>query len=159
MVWHAIETTSEVEVAVKKLRTSQKIKRPILQYEAKIMQLLQGNPSIPILYGYGHLPHFEYISMELLGPNLKEVCPQLSGIKLATVVEFTKQAVRYSISHQNSHLFGHRAYINRMLIIDLHSCRLYNTYTPMGLSIGISKSKTFCVHEMTPHKSNLVISG
>ena len=74
----------------------------MLRYEARILQLLQGHPSIPALYGYGHLPHFEYISMELLGPNLREVHPSPQGIKLQTVLQFAKQAVSHAIAIYDS---------------------------------------------------------
>ncbi|KAF9476309.1 kinase-like protein [Pholiota conissans] len=71
-VFQALDTNSSQQVAVKKSRVSQKVLRPILKYESQILQLLRGHPAIPALYGYGQLPHFEYLAMDLLGPSIKE---------------------------------------------------------------------------------------
>ena len=59
-------------VALKKSRVSQRVERAVLRYESRILQLLQGHPAIPAVYGYGQLPHFEYLAMELLGPSIKD---------------------------------------------------------------------------------------
>ena len=67
----AVEEPSGRIVALKKSRVSQKVKRPHLQHESRILWMLQGHPAIPTIFAYGHLPHFEYIAMELLGPSIK----------------------------------------------------------------------------------------
>ncbi|KAF9484910.1 kinase-like protein [Pholiota conissans] len=85
-VYKAIDTTSEHHVALKKTRVSQKVKRTILQYESWVIQLLQGHPAIPILFGYGRLPHFEYLAMELLGPSVNE-CTSGGPIAVKTVTQ------------------------------------------------------------------------
>ncbi|KAI0299208.1 kinase-like domain-containing protein [Russula brevipes] len=72
LVFQAVEANSGRTVALKKSRVSQRVKRTVLQYETRILQLLQGHPAIPQIYGYGHLPHFEYLAMELLGPSIKD---------------------------------------------------------------------------------------
>lgn len=71
-VHDAVEEPSGRLVALKKSRVSQKVKRPHLQHESRILWLLQGHPAIPAIFAYGHLPHFEYIAMEFLGPSLKD---------------------------------------------------------------------------------------
>lgn len=60
-------------VALKKSRVSLRVKRPLLQHEARILLRLQGHAAIPNLYAYGRLEHFEYLSMELLGPSLRDL--------------------------------------------------------------------------------------
>ena len=39
-------------VAIKKSRVSLRVKRPVLQHESPILQLLQNNPGMPVLPGY-----------------------------------------------------------------------------------------------------------
>lgn len=74
---------------------SQRVKRPILQYESRILQLLQGHPSIPALYGYGQLPHFECLAMELLGPSVKDCAT--GRVAVRTVVRVVLQMVCVAI--------------------------------------------------------------
>ena len=69
----AVEEPSGRIVALKKSRVPQKVKRPHLQHESRILWMLQGHPAIPMIFAYGHLPHFEYIAMELLGPSIKKL--------------------------------------------------------------------------------------
>jgi predicted Ser/Thr protein kinase len=80
-------------VAVKKSRVSLRIKRPILLHESRILKLLQGHPGVPILYGYGHLPHFEYLSMEILGQSVKELQASPKSVNPKTVVRVAEQVV------------------------------------------------------------------
>ncbi|KAF5384586.1 hypothetical protein D9757_007478 [Collybiopsis confluens] len=70
-VYKATEISTAKFVALKKSRASKKLQRTLLQYEARLLQLLQGHRSIPFVYAYGHL-HFEYLAMELLGPSLAD---------------------------------------------------------------------------------------
>ena len=79
-------------MALKKSRVSQRVKRTILRYESRILQLLQGHPAIPEIYGYGQLPHFEYLAMELLGPNVKDCTT--GPVAITTVVRVVLQMVR-----------------------------------------------------------------
>ena len=73
----AVEVSSGLVVALKKSRVSQKVKRPHLQYQSRILWLLQGHPAIPMIFAYAHLPHFEYMAIELLGPSLKDSMNEL----------------------------------------------------------------------------------
>ncbi|KAJ3500813.1 hypothetical protein NLJ89_g9624 [Agrocybe chaxingu] len=70
VVFKATAEASGTQVAVKKSRISKTVKPPFLQHESRVLQLLQGHASIPAVYSYGRLQHFEYMAMELLGPSL-----------------------------------------------------------------------------------------
>lgn len=88
------EAESSSFIALKTSRVSINVKRPILQYEARILHLLQGHVSIPLLYGYGQLEHFEYIAMELQGATLKKRCQKGAGLMIPTVIRIVDQVVR-----------------------------------------------------------------
>ena len=91
LVFQAVEANSGQTVALKKSRVSQRVKRTILRYESRILQLLQGHPAIPAIYGYGQLPHFEYLAMELLGPSIKNCAT--GPVAVITVVRVVLQMV------------------------------------------------------------------
>jgi hypothetical protein len=61
------------------------------------MQLLQGHPAIPAVYGYGRFPHFEYLAMELLGLHIKKLVSSPHGLPLATVLRIADQMVSFSL--------------------------------------------------------------
>ncbi|KAF8801420.1 kinase-like protein [Phlegmacium glaucopus] len=92
-VYKATEEGSGRMVALKKSRASKKLKRTLLRHESRVLQLLQGQDAIPALYGYGHLEHFEYISMELLGPSIAEQLKEGAGVSEKTVVRIIGQAL------------------------------------------------------------------
>jgi hypothetical protein len=94
IVYKATEEGSGRQVAVKKSRVSRKVKRPTLQHETRVLQILRGNPSIPLVYGYGQLEHFEYMAMELLGPSIAEQRKDGAGVMVNTVIRVVDQAVR-----------------------------------------------------------------
>ncbi|KAF5388176.1 hypothetical protein D9615_000077 [Tricholomella constricta] len=104
-VFQAVETNSGRTVALKKSRVSQRVKRTILRYESRILQLLQGHPSIPAIYGYGQLPHFEYLAMELLGPSVKDCTT--GPLAVTTVVRVVLQMLS-ALEHIHTHGFVHR---------------------------------------------------
>ena len=67
IIFQTAEANSGWTVALlRKSHASQRVKCMILQYESRILQLLQGHPEIPAIYGYSQLPHFEYIVMASL---------------------------------------------------------------------------------------------
>lgn len=74
-VYHAIRTDESTQpaLALKKSRTSMRVKRPPLKHEARVLQLLGGHPAIPSVYGYGRFRHFEYLAMELLASSLEDL--------------------------------------------------------------------------------------
>ena len=75
---------------------SKRLKRPSLRHESRVLQLLQGQPSIPIVYGYGHLEHFEYIAMEYLGPSVAQQKEAGSSVQLETIIRIVDQTVRFT---------------------------------------------------------------
>ncbi|TDL24369.1 kinase-like protein [Rickenella mellea] len=92
-VFKATEEGSSTQVAIKKSRISNPVKRSVLQHESRILQLLKGHASIPAVYGYGRLEHFEYISMELLGPSLAKQKNDGAGMMTKTVIRIVVQVL------------------------------------------------------------------
>lgn len=92
-MYKATEDGTSKQVAIKKSRVSKRVKRPILRHESRVLQLLQGHPTIPTIYGYGHLEHFEYIAMEFLGPSIAEQQKEGAGLGVETVIRITYQVV------------------------------------------------------------------
>ncbi|GJJ15282.1 hypothetical protein Clacol_009558 [Clathrus columnatus] len=89
-VYRAVDLELGQVVALKKSRVPLTVKRPVIQYESRILQILQGHPSIPQLIDYGQLEHFEYMSMEVLGPNVgKKVTGSLVVIPVVRIIEQT----------------------------------------------------------------------
>ncbi|KAK0436246.1 putative casein kinase-1 hhp1 [Armillaria borealis] len=88
-------------------RVSSRVKRPILQHETRILQLLKGQV-IPVLYAYGQLEHFEYMAMEILGPSVAEQKKKIdpgTGLMLKTVISIGSSA---GLEHIHSHGILHR---------------------------------------------------
>ncbi len=78
-------------------RVSKRVKRPLLQHETRILQLLKGQVAIPLVYAYGQLEHFEYMAMEILGPSVAERQKKNgleTGVMLTTVIRIVEQVVR-----------------------------------------------------------------
>ncbi|KIK97934.1 hypothetical protein PAXRUDRAFT_824434 [Paxillus rubicundulus Ve08.2h10] len=87
VVFRGVETTSGMNVAVKKSRVSLRVKRTLLDHEAKLIQSLSGHPAIPTIHAYGRFEHFEYLAMELGGESVKELARQNGGgLQLKTVI-------------------------------------------------------------------------
>jgi len=105
LVFQAVEANSGRTVALKKSRVSQRVKRTILRYESRVLQLLQGHPAIPAIYGYGQLPHFEYLAIELLGPSVKDCAT--GPVAITTVVRVVLQMLS-ALEHIHKHGFVHR---------------------------------------------------
>ncbi|KAG6808199.1 hypothetical protein H0H93_000426, partial [Arthromyces matolae] len=70
-VWKA---TSDIPgaslIALKQSRASVRLKKPLIEYEACVLEYLQGHTSIPKFYAYGRPEHFEFLALELLGSSL-----------------------------------------------------------------------------------------
>ena len=93
-MYRATEEGTGRPVALKKSRVSRTVKRPTLRHEARTLQLLKSHPAIPDVYGYGHLEHFEYLAMELLGPSIAEQQTDGASVTVKTVIRVVDQAVR-----------------------------------------------------------------
>ncbi|KAJ7035703.1 putative casein kinase-1 hhp1 [Mycena alexandri] len=116
LVFRAVEVGSETAVALKKSRVSLRVQRTILRHESRVLQLLQGHPAIPALYGYGQLPHFEFLSMELLGSNAKELL--VNQVRVQTVVRVVQQMLS-ALSHVHKLGIVHRDIKPENLLISL----------------------------------------
>ena len=88
---------------MKKSRVSLRVKRTVLKHEGRILQLLQGHPSIPEVYAHGRLEHFEYLSMELLGRCVGDLYRGSNGLPGRTVFLITKDIVGKLKSWRCSH--------------------------------------------------------
>ncbi|TFK42034.1 kinase-like domain-containing protein [Crucibulum laeve] len=131
IVYQAIEANSGRTAAIKKSRVSQKVKRTILRYESTVLQFLQGHSAIPAIYGYGQLPHFEYLAMELLGPSVKECATGRVPVK--TVVSVIEQMLS-ALEHVHKHGFVHRDIKPENLL-----CSLADPSKIMLIDFGISR--------------------
>lgn len=94
VVYRAREASTGQVMALKKSRVSLNLKRTALGYEAMVLRLLAGHRSIPTVFAYGRLTHFEYIAMELLGPSLGEVFQEQGKLTLTFVLDIADQMVR-----------------------------------------------------------------
>lgn len=92
-VWKAVDEASGAVIACKASRASLRLKRPLLRYEARVLQLLQGHSAIPKLLGYRHMEHFEFLGLELLGRELKEMPQPGHAISAWTVLRVGEQMV------------------------------------------------------------------
>ncbi|KAG5648360.1 hypothetical protein DXG03_004932 [Asterophora parasitica] len=90
-VYHATERESGRAVALKKSRVSLRVKRTLLQHEANVLKLLSGHPSIPQIFAYGRIKHFELLAMQLLHHSLGDVVEHSGPLPLATVLDITDQ--------------------------------------------------------------------
>jgi Serine/threonine protein kinase len=93
-VFQACELSSRRVVALKKSRVSLKVQRTIIHHEARILRLLVGHPSIPVVFAYGRFQHFEYLAMELLGHSLGDVVEKQGRLNLQAILHVADQTVR-----------------------------------------------------------------
>ncbi|KAF8600218.1 kinase-like protein [Ceratobasidium sp. AG-I] len=126
--------------AVKKSRASLRVKRPHLQHEGRLIQMLQGHPSIPTLFGYGRFEHFEYLSMELLEASLSHLYTESHPVPIQTALVATKQmlsALEYihsrNIVHRDvkpGNIMASLENTPRLKLIDFGISRHFRTGTP-----------------------------
>lgn len=93
IVYLATEVETGRAVALKKSRVSLRVKRPLLQHEARILKLLSGHPSIPKVYAYGRVEHFELLSMQQLSQSLGDVVDNGGPLSIAVVLDIANQMV------------------------------------------------------------------
>ncbi|GJJ14299.1 hypothetical protein Clacol_008563 [Clathrus columnatus] len=105
MVFKGEDLNSGQIVAIKKFRFPLRVERPFLRHESRVLQLLQGHPAIPKLYGYGHLEHFEYISMEVLGASVEDKATK--ALTVITVIRIVEQTLS-ALKHVHKHGLVHR---------------------------------------------------
>lgn len=93
-LYEGLDTGSgAVVVALKAHRVSTKYKRTLMQHESRVLEILQGHPSIPKLLGYCRPPHFEYVAMELLGDSLFEKIPRGAAAQVETIIRIALKMV------------------------------------------------------------------
>ncbi|KAG8753087.1 hypothetical protein FRC11_007735 [Ceratobasidium sp. 423] len=95
-VFRAVQSSTQRVVALKQCRASLKLKRPTLQLEARVLKLLSGHPSIPEVYAYGRIEHFELMSMQLLHRSLGDVVDEDGPLRVD------------ALQHVHSHSLVHR---------------------------------------------------
>ena len=89
-VYEAARLGSTQVVALKKSRASLTLKSTLLNHERLLLQRLQGHTSIPKVFAYGRLKHFEYLAMEFLGmalDNVHERRPSLPVVNILVVAD------------------------------------------------------------------------
>jgi hypothetical protein len=52
-----------------------------------------GHPSIPAVFAHGRFPHFEYLAIELLGRDLRDVVEEKGKLPLEDVLKIADQLV------------------------------------------------------------------
>ncbi|KAI0048521.1 kinase-like protein [Auriscalpium vulgare] len=103
----AKDATSGAVVALKKSRAPSKVKRPALEHEASVLQLLQRHPSIPEIYAYGRDRYFEYLAQELLGPSLENIVRKHGKLSASAVASVGEQILS-AFEHLRLHNIVHR---------------------------------------------------
>ncbi|KAG8761841.1 hypothetical protein FRC11_012756 [Ceratobasidium sp. 423] len=95
------------EVALKQSRVSKRIRRPLLEHEARVLKLLVGHPAIPQVYGYGRIEHFELISMQLLDKSLGDTVDTEGPLPIPIVFGVASQLIS-ALKHIHSWCLVHR---------------------------------------------------
>ena len=57
-----------------------------------MLMYVAGHPSIPAVYAHGRFPHFEYLAIELLGRDLRDVVEK-GQLPLDDVLKIADQLV------------------------------------------------------------------
>ncbi|KAI1787229.1 kinase-like domain-containing protein [Ganoderma leucocontextum] len=96
----------ETDVALKKMRVTNHVRHPLLLHEACVLILLGGHPNIPRVLAWGRSQYFEYMAMELLGPNLEVVMPGVVGLSQRNAVALICQMLD-ALEHVHGKGFVH----------------------------------------------------
>ncbi|KAM5538647.1 hypothetical protein V8D89_007676 [Ganoderma adspersum] len=94
------------KVALKKSRVTNHIRQPALLHEARALTLLRGHQSIPDVLAWGRSQYFEYLVMELLGPNLEDIAKGV-GLTQRNVIPLICQMID-AIEYVHGEGFLHR---------------------------------------------------
>ncbi|KAL5639013.1 hypothetical protein ACGC1H_003402 [Rhizoctonia solani] len=106
-VYRAVELNSKRVVALKQSRVSLRVKRPLLQHEARVLKWLGGHAAIPQVYGYGRIEHFELLSMQLLDKSLGDVVDADGPLPVGRVFDIADQLVA-ALEHIHTRGLVHR---------------------------------------------------
>ncbi|KAG6819693.1 hypothetical protein H0H93_009562 [Arthromyces matolae] len=108
---HVWKVTSDLQgagfIALKQSRASLRLKKPLIEYEACVLQLLQGHNSIPKFYAYNRQEHFEFLALELLGSDLSSLCCGHYSLSLSTVLKIADQMLS-ALSYIHGQGIAHR---------------------------------------------------
>ena len=58
-----------------------------------MLKRLGSHPSIPAVFAHGRFPHFEYLAIELLGDNLRDIVQEQGKLTLEYVLKVADQLV------------------------------------------------------------------
>ena len=97
IVYSATEQPTGRVVALKKGRVSLLIKHTLFQHEAAVLKTLRGHPTIPDVYGYGRVRHFELLSMQLYDQCLDDLMSETSPLPVLDALHIMDQLVSLSI--------------------------------------------------------------
>lgn len=152
-VYQAVEVNSGRTVALKKSRVPLRVERTILRYESRILQLLQGHPAIPAIYGHGRQPHFEYLAMELLGPSIKSCAT--GPVAVTTASRTVLQIVCVALSATTHHV------LFTLPIAEIcHSFPPWSICTNAVSFTGILSPRMCFAHEqIRPRYSSLILAS
>ncbi|CUA70585.1 hypothetical protein RSOLAG22IIIB_09000 [Rhizoctonia solani] len=106
-VFRAVQSDTQRVVALKQSRASLRLKRPLLQHEAKVLRYLSGHPSIPEVYAYGRIEHFELMSMQLLHRSLRNALDEDGPLSVKSVADIADQMMD-ALQYVHSHGLVHR---------------------------------------------------
>jgi serine/threonine protein kinase len=93
-VYKATQIATGKIVALKKSQASLALNNTLLNHERRLLQLLNGQPSIPEVLAYGRLKHFKYLAMELAGIALNDVYKQGLSLPAVNILVIADQMVR-----------------------------------------------------------------
>ncbi|CAE6435230.1 unnamed protein product [Rhizoctonia solani] len=106
-VFKAVQSNTQRVVALKQSRASLRLKRPVLQHEAKVLRHLSGHPSIPEVYAYGRIEHFELMSMQLFHRSLRNAVDEDGPLSVKSGANIADQMMD-ALQHVHSHRLVHR---------------------------------------------------
>ncbi|KAG1741569.1 kinase-like domain-containing protein [Suillus paluster] len=127
-VFKATDQITGQVVAVKKSRVPLRFKRTVIQHEARVLQMLCGHPTIPLVCAVERFEHFEYLSMELLGPNIRAIVEKAEAVRKRIAPRLAVQMLS-ALKHVHSHgiIHGDIKLDNILLCpTDHHRIRLIN---------------------------------
>ncbi|KAJ1302974.1 hypothetical protein OPQ81_003266 [Rhizoctonia solani] len=120
-VFKAVQTDTQSVVVLKQSRAPLRLKRPVLQHEARVLKLLSGRPGFPEVYAYDALKHVHSHSLihsdikpdnvMLQGPDSWKLCLIDLGLtrRLATSVAPTSPTTNAdsdAVLGRIAHVFG-----------------------------------------------------
>ncbi|CAK6446333.1 unnamed protein product [Pipistrellus nathusii] len=137
-IYLAVTITSGEQVAVK--LEPRKARRPQLQCESHLYQILQGGVGIPHIRWYGQEEHYGVLVMDLLGPSLEDLfnfCSRRFTMKtvlaladqMISRIEYVhaKNVIHRDIKPDNF-LLGLGRHCNKLFLIDFGLARKYRDH-------------------------------